>query len=169
MDTIKALKTRRSVRRFTDEKIPEDLLIDCIECGMYAPSAGNEQPWHFILITDPQILKKIPSIHQYAQMMNDAAAGIVVCFDPTLEKHNPMSVQDCAAATQNILLAVHAMGYGSCWLGVYPREKRMQGFRDLFKIPDHVVPFSAIAVGKPVKEKTEVDRYKSDRLHRESW
>lgn len=169
METITALKTRRSIRMFTKEKLPDEVILRCIECGMFAPSAGNEQPWHFIVITNPSLLEKIPQVHQYAKMMPEATASIVVCFDPDLEKHNQMSCQDCAAATQNILLAAHAQGFGSCWLGIYPRKKRMQGFRKLLNIPDHIVPFSAIAIGKSREEPKKVERYKPDRVHQETW
>ncbi len=169
MDFLTTIRTRRSIRAFSDEKITDEILNNCIECGMYAPSAGNEQPWHFIMIKDKELLTKIPTVHQYAEMMFEAAAGIVVCFDPSLEKHDQMSVQDCAAATQNILLAAHAQGLGACWLGIYPRQKRMEGFRSLFHIPENIIPFAAIAIGKPAEEKPDVNRYRSDRIHRETW
>mgnify|MGYP006288731299 FL=1 len=165
MDTITALKTRRSIRQFTGEEIDKDILNICVECGMFAPSAGNEQPWHFIIITNRQILEKIPSIHQYAKMMPMASAGILVCFDPSLEKHKQMSCQDCAAATQNILLAAHAQGIGSCWLGIYPRRNRMDGFRRMFNIPDDIIPFSLVAIGVSQQKKMEADRFNPNRVH----
>lgn len=169
MDTITALKTRRSIRWFTGKEIDDDVLKTCVECGMFAPSAGNEQPWHFIIIKNRQTLEKIPTIHQYAKMMPLASAGILICFDPSLEKHEQMSCQDCAAATQNILLAAHAQGFGSCWLGIYPRKNRMDGFRKIFKIPKSIIPFSLVAIGVSEKEKKAVDRFKNDRVHQETW
>lgn len=169
MDTITALKTRRSIRQFTGGKIDDDVLKTCVECGMFAPSAGNEQPWHFIIIKNRQTLEKIPTIHQYAKMMPLASAGILICFDPSLEKHEQMSCQDCAAATQNILLAAHAQGFGSCWLGIYPRKNRMDGFRKMFNIPKSIIPFSLVAIGVSEKEKKAVDRVKTDRVHQETW
>ena len=83
-----------------------------IECGMYAPSAGNEQPWHFIIIKNPVTLKEIPVYHSHAQMLLGAQLAILICLDPLLEKHKSMAIQDCAAATQNVLLAIHDYGYG---------------------------------------------------------
>lgn len=169
MEAIKAIKTRRSIRKFTEDTVPLQTLQQITECGMYAPSAGNEQPWHFLLITEKKILEKIPQVHEHAKMFHEAAAGILICFDPTLEKHDKMAVQDCAAATQNILLAIHAHGLGGCWCGVYPRKHRMQGLKELLQIPEHIIPFSLIAVGIPNEDKDILKRYKSDRLHIKIW
>lgn len=169
MDTIEAIKTRRSIRTFSDETIPEEQLTQILTCGMYAPSAGNQQPWQFILIQDKQVLRKIPDIHEHAHMMSMASAGILVCIDSSLEKHNNMGVQDCAAATQNILLAAHALGIGSCWLGVYPREKRMNSLREMLRIPDSVIPFSLIALGFYREKKEQIERFNKQRIHTEIW
>ena len=169
METIEAIKTRRSVRTFSDETIPEEQLIQILTCGMYAPSAGNQQPWQFILIQDKQVLQKIPDIHEHAQMMSMASAGILICIDSSLEKHKNMAVQDCSAATQNILLAAHALGIGSCWLGVYPREKRMTELRKMLRIPDSIIPFSLIALGIYSEKKEQVERFNIQRIHTEIW
>ena len=169
MDTIKAIKTRRSIRKYSDDDIPIEKLRQIIECGMYAPSAGNEQPWHFILIQDKNQLRNIPEVHEHARMMPIASAGILVCIDSSLEKHKDMGVQDCSAATQNMLLAIHDLGYAGCWLGVYPREKRMIGLKTLFNIPDGIIPFSLIAVGVPNEEKNPVNRMREERIHHEQW
>lgn len=169
IDTITAIKTRRSIRKFKKEPISDEMITKIIECGMFAPSAGNEQPWHFIIIKDRDKLNKIPLIHEHAGMMPESAAGILVCFDPILEKHKQMAVQDCAAVTQNMLLTAHALGFGACWLGVYPRENRMKGLRELLNIPKSIVPFSLIAIGIPAEEKDEVNRYNINRVHQEKW
>jgi len=169
MDTIKAIKTRRSIRKFSEDRIPQEMLHKIVECGMYAPSAGNEQPWHFIIITNPEILRSLPSIHKHARMFSEATAGILVCFQEDLEMHKEMAIQDCAAATQNMLLAIHTYGYGACWCGVYPREERMNGLSELFNLPKGVIPFSLIAIGLPNEEKELVNRYLSDRIHLNEW
>ena len=135
---------------------------------MFAPSAGNEQPWQFIIIKNKTLLKQIPRIHEHAQMINDATAGILVCYDLDLEKHYSMAVQDCSAATENILLAIHDLGLGGCWLGVYPRKKRMDGLRNLFKLPEHIIPFSLVSIGIPDEQKENINRYNKDRLHHEN-
>jgi nitroreductase len=169
MDTIKAIHTRRSIRKYTKEIIPDEVIQSFIKCGMYAPSAGNEQPWHFVIIKNPDTLKEIPTYHSHAQMLTEAYLAILICFDPTLEKHKSMAIQDCAAATQNILLAIHDHGYGGVWLGIYPREKRMNGLRSLLHLPEEIIPFSLIAVGRPNESKQTPDRLKKDRIHYEQW
>jgi nitroreductase len=102
-------------------------------------------------------------------MLSDASIGILICIEKVLEKHPPMAVQDCSAATQNILLAVHEQGYGAVWLGVYPREQRMKGLKNLLNIPDGIIPFSLIGIGKPDEQKEVEDRFKMNRIHINTW
>ena len=169
MDAKTTILTRRSIRKFKQEFIPDDIIESWIRCGMHAPSAGNEQPWHFIIIKKPGTLKEIPRFHNHAHMLTDASLALLICFDKTLEKHQGMAVQDCAAATQNILLAIHEQGYGAVWLGVYPREQRMLGLKGLLNIPDYIIPFSLIAIGKTNETKDVADRYNKERVHHETW
>ena len=169
METIIAMNTRRSIRKYKKHKISDEQLKEIVNCGMSAPSAGNEQPWHFIIIKNEALLKQISQIHEHAQMMNDATAGILVCFDLRLEKHDSMAVQDCAAATENLLLAIHDLGLGGCWIGVYPRKKRMEGLRHLFDIPDNIIPFSLVSIGFPNEKKENINRFNTERLHDDRW
>ena len=169
MDIIEGILSRRSIRKFFPDKISDDLIETWLKCGMQAPSAGNEQPWHFIIIKNKEILHKIPKFHNHAQMLNQAALAILICFDPALEKHDKMAIQDCAAATQNLLLAIHSQGFGAVWLGVYPREKRMLGLKSLFQIPNNIIPFSLIAIGKSAEEKETQNRFNEKRIHYDKW
>jgi nitroreductase len=169
METIEALLNRRSIRKYKQEPIPDELVQTWIRCAMHAPSAGNEQPWHFITITNLETLKEITRFHKHAQMLPEASLAIMVCLDKKLEKHDSMAIQDCSAATQNILLSVHDQGYGAVWLGIYPRKERLEGLRQLLNVPEHVIPFSLIAIGKPAETKTPVDRFDSTRIHHETW
>ena len=111
---------------------------------MAAPSAGNQQPWHFIVIRDRAVLNAIPGFHPHAGMALHAPVGILVCGDPALEKHPGYWVQDCAAATENLLLAVAAKGLGAVWCGVYPKPERVEGFTRLLGIPAPVTPFAFV-------------------------
>jgi nitroreductase len=169
MDAIEAILTRRSIRRYTKKSLPDSLIRKILEAGMSAPSAGNEQPWQFILIRDQGILNQIPSFHNHAEMLKQAAAGIVVCCDKQLEKHTGMGIQSCSAATQNMLLAVHAQGWGGVWLGIYPREERINGLKELLHIPDHVVPISLVSIGYPAEHKPRAERFKESRIHYDHW
>jgi nitroreductase len=169
MDAIEAILSRRSIRKFSKKSIPDSLIKELINIGMSAPSAANEQPWHFIVITETQILNKIPSFHPHSQMLKDASAAIAVCLDTKLETHKGMGVQDCSAATENILIAITAYGLGGVWLGIYPREDRINGMRKLLNIPDHVIPFSLISIGYPAEYKQQEDRYNESRVHYNQW
>ena len=169
MDAIKALNTRRSIRKYNEGKISEETINKIIEAGMEAPSAINEQPWHFIVITDKEILNKIPEIHPHALMARQATIGIIVCCDLSLEKAKDMWVQDCSAATQNILLAVHALGLGAVWTGVYPRKERVDGFKEMFNLPKDIIPFLFIPIGYPAEKPFKADRFKNSRIHYNKW
>jgi len=169
MDAMKAILSRRSIRSYTDKPVSDAVVRELLEAAMSAPSAGNEQPWHFIVITDRAILDEIPKIHPYAGMLAQAPVAIMVCGDQRLEKYAGYWVQDCAAATENLLLAAHAKGLGAVWLGVYPTEDRVKGLRKLMGVPDDVVPFSIISVGYPAEEKPPADRYDDARVHHDRW
>ena len=136
---------------------------------MSAPSAGNEQPWHFIIIDDPQILSQIPTFHNHAQMLKDASVAILVCSDKNLDHHDGMWIQDCSAATENILIAINAEGLGAVWLGIYPREERIKGLIKLLEIPEQIIPFSLISIGYPAEKIPNVERYNETRIHHNKW
>ena len=136
---------------------------------MTAPSAWNQQPWHFIIIKERKLLDKITEFHEYAQMCKQASAAILVCYEPKLATLKDMGEQDCSAATQNILLAAHALGLGAVWCGVYPREPKMRGFIKLLNIPKDIIPFSLVPIGYPAQKSGKVDRYKKERVHVDKW
>lgn len=167
MDALKAIMTRRSVRDFTHDPVSEEDIQDLLKAGMQAPSAKNEQPWHFVVIDDPNLLHTIPEFHPYSKMLMDAPVAILVCSELALE--NGSAVQDCSAATQNILLAAHAKGLGAVWLGIYPNEKRVSGMEALVELPEGIHPVSLIAVGHPASQPEHKNRYKEDRVHFNSW
>lgn len=166
MDPILA---RRSIRKYTDQPVSDEDVAYLLRAAMSAPSAHNEQPWHFIVIRDRRLLAEIPKIHPYAQMVPGAQLAILVCADLALDTRSGFWVQDCAAATENILIAAQSKGLGAVWVGVYPREERVQSFRQLFGIPENVVPFSLIPIGYPAEHKPPSDRFNPSRIHHDRW
>ena len=146
-----SIKDRRSIRKFkSDKPVSKEQLDRLLEAAMLAPSACNSRPWEFIAITKRETLDEIVRIHPYAAMCKTAAAAIVVVAIPqTDDKPKDYFPQDCAAATQNILLEAVSMGLGSCWCGVYPRDERIAEFRRLFSIKEPGIPFCVIAIGTP--------------------
>jgi len=169
MDAIEAILSRRSIRRYTSQPVPYELIDELLKAGMSAPSAGNEQPWHFVVINDHKIIDEIPKFHPDSSMLIEASAAILVCGDLKEEKHQGFWIQDCSAATQNILIAAHAKGLGAVWLGIYPREERINGVGKLLGIPEHVIPLSLISIGYPAEQKPPADRYNISRIHRNHW
>jgi nitroreductase len=169
MDAVEAILTRRSIRKYTAEPVSDELAKELLEAAMAAPSAGNQQPWQFVVIRDRQLLSEIPSIHSYSSMVPQAALAILVCGDRQLARMPEYWVQDCSAATQNLLLAVHAKGLGAVWLGVYPREERVAAFRQLLGLPEHVIPMALVAIGHPAEHKPRGDRYDPARVHADGW
>ena len=169
MDAIDVILTRRSVRKYTDEEIVDETIKKLIEAGVSAPSAGNQQLWHFIVLDDKDTISKIQSFHPNAKFLKEAKKVILVCGDLNLEKFKNYWTLDCSAATQNILLAARALGLGSCWLGVYPREDRIENLKKLFDLPENVIPFSLISLGYTSEKQEKVDRYKKERIHYNKW
>lgn len=169
MDTLKAIATRRSIRKYKDKPVSDELIQKIIEAGMYAPSAGNQQPWHFMVIRDRKVLTTIPQYHPHAQMLMSAQAAILLCGDLSLEKHKGYWVQDCAACVQNMLLGAHAQKLGAVWLGVYPRQDRVDAFKKLFRLPEQVIPFALVPVGYPDEQKEQANRFHASRIHHEQW
>ena len=161
---MEAIRTRRSIRKFEDRAVPRDLLERLLRAAMAAPSAKDEQPWRFVVVTDGEALRKVAGFHPGAEAAKQAAAGILVCHDPALELMEGYWVQDHAAATQNILLAAHALGLGACWVGGHPIVAFEKGFRELLGLPDSLVPVAFVALGYPAEALPARDAYRAERV-----
>jgi len=160
---------RRSIRKFTSQPVSKEMIESFIKAGMNAPSAGNEQPWQFVVIDDRNIFNEIMKVHPHTEMLRTAAVAILVCGDLTLETHKGYWVQDCSAATENILLEIASQGLGAVWCGVHPREQRVDGIRKLLSLPSHIIPFSLIPVGYPDEQKPPKNIFSRDRIHYNGW
>ena len=169
MDTLDAIFTRRSIRKYTDRAVPDDLVSQLLKAAMAAPSAGNEQAWQFIVIRDRALLDAIPKFHPYSAMLKYASMAVLVCGDLTLEKYKGYWVQDCSAAAQNLLLAATAQGLGAVWTGVYPMEDRVAGMRKLLNLPEHVIPLSLLPIGYPAEQPAQTDRFNTERVYKDRW
>lgn len=169
MDVIAAIHTRRSVRAYTTEPVAAEDIQTLLAAGMAAPSAGNGQPWRFVVIDDPALLAKIPDIHPYAAMAKTAPLGILVCGDTNEEKYPGFWVQDCSAATQNILLAAVGCGLGAVWLGIYPLAERVAAFSDMFGLPAGVIPLCLVIAGHPKTEPRKQTRFDPAKIHRNQF
>ncbi len=174
MDAMDAILSRRSIRKYTDQSVPEEMIKAMLAAAMSAPSVGNQQPWRFVVIDDRKTLIEITTFHPYSAMLTEAPAAILVCYDEQLVKLEVARkelwwVQDCSAATENILIAAQATGLGAVWLGVYPEEERVVEFRKLLGIPDHITPFSLISIGYPAEQKPRANRYDDSKVRHNRW
>ena len=167
--TCDGILGRRSVRRFEPRPVDDALVRSLLEAAMAAPSAGDQRPWHFVVVTAAGTLAALSRSHPYAKPLAAAPLAVVVCGDETGGKWPPFWPQDCAATTQNLLLAAHQLGLGAVWIGVYPLEERVAAVRAELGVPEGVVPFAMVALGHPATQKGPVDRYDATRIHRERW
>ena len=169
MDAMEAILSRRSIRHYTDDPVPEELIQQLLRAAMAAPSASNEQPWQFVVIDERSLFNDIMKSHPYASMLSEAKVVIAVCGDLQRELFKGYWVEDCSAATENILIAAHALGLGAVWLGVYPREERVEAVRTILKLPAHIIPLGLISIGFPAETKPPSNRFDASRIHRNGW
>ena len=169
MKVFEAIRNRRSIRKYLDKNIPDDIVDKLLEAAMYAPSARNERSWHFIVINKRELLDEITKVHPYSSMLKQAPLAILVCGDTSIEPSVEYNAINCSAATQNILLAAYEMGLGTCWLGVFPRQDRVAGLTKLFNLPGNIIPISLVAVGYPDETKETPERFMKDRVRYNSW
>jgi len=169
METIEAIMTRRSIRKFKNKSVEEKDIMTLLEAAMNAPSAGNQQAWEFIVVTKKDVLEKISQAHPYAEMLKTAPLAIAVCGNIEAEKHSGFWVQDCSAAVQNILLAAHSMGLGAVWLGVHPRNEREISVGKVLGLPEKIVTLAVVAIGHPAAKLQPQKRYNEAKVHRDGW
>jgi nitroreductase len=162
---------RRSIRVYKPGEVSEDVVQTLLEAAMAAPSAVAKDPWRFIVVRNRLTLGKIADALPNGAMLRDAELGIIVCGDIEAAHDRQLSylLQDCSAAIENLLLAVHAVGLGACWLGVHPREDRVRKLSALLGLPSTVIPIAGIAIGWPAETKEARTRYNPDLVHYEKW
>jgi nitroreductase len=165
-ERLEIIFARRSIRRYTDEPLSEADLTSLLEAGMAAPSASNRKPWHFVAVTDRDALEALANAHPYGKMLSSAAVAIAVCGDPSI---SDWWVQDCSAATENILVAAAGLGLGAVWLGCHGRPEREAAVRETLGIPEHVGVLSLLSIGHPDQRKAARTQYNPARVHKDKW
>jgi nitroreductase len=169
MDAMECILTRRSIRKFKDKPVSGKLVRQILDAGMSAPSAGNMQPWHFVVINDPEIKEGISKFSPNAPMAKTASVIIMICGETKEEKFHGYWVMDCSAAVENMLLACHSLKLGAVWTGIYPRPERIANFKKHFNLPDHIMPLCLINIGYPDQKLPSESRFKEEKIHYNLW
>lgn len=166
-ETLKVIHSRKSVRHFTNQAVSKEQIELLLRAGMAAPTAVNRQPWAFYVVTRRETLDSLSEQLPYAKMLSQAQAAIVVCGD--MEKAGNLKdkaywVQDCSAATQNILLAAESIGLGAVWTAVFPYDDRSRVVMETLNLPDHFIPLNVIPIGYPTGEDKPKDKWNPENV-----
>ena len=164
-----AVATRLHVRKYTSQADDKQSVRALLEAAMAAHSEGDQRPWHFVVVEDLATRERIAETHPAAHIVVQAPVVICVCGDQALQKHPGFWVQDCAAATENILIKAQNMRLGAMWFGVYPMEGRVQTVRKILDLPPNVIPFSLTTVGYPAEHNGLKCQYNESRVHFDRW
>ena len=168
---IENILTRKSVRYFTGDTITQAQIETLLRCAMAAPSAMNKQPWAFIVVTDPAQLQRIGCEMPNTRCRNHPACAFVPCGDlsKALESRPDFWVNDVSAATENLLLAAHAMGLGAVWTGIHPDPDRVVQLQAILQLPEHIVPLCAVPVGVPAESPAVKEKFNEENIHYNRW
>ena len=167
---LDVIMTRTSIRAFTGEPVSKDMLETILKAGMAAPTGMNAQPWRFVVITDQDKIKEIFGTGFRSEMYTTAGAVIVVCGEAETDgRPNMFWYEDCSAATENILLAAHALGLGAIWTAGYPAMDRVTPVSEALGIPSNVLPLCVVPLGYPAENPDPKDKWKPENIHWEKW
>ena len=164
---IETIMTRTSIRSFTDQAVADETVETLLRAGMAAPTAVNAQPWHFVVVNERAKLDELAGTNRHGNMLREAPLAIVVCGNMEKAMKGPAQafwVQDCSAATENILLAAHALGLGAVWTGCYPMEERMTQVSQVLGLPETIVPLCVIVMGYPNENPQPKDKWKPENV-----
>lgn len=163
--------SRRSVRKFQARAVDDSLIKEILRAAMAAPSACCSDPWHFIVLRDASLRAAVASKLPHGHFLADAPTGLVIAGDLGRAVSGELSymLQDCSAAIENLLLASSMSGLGACWLGVHPRQERVEAVTALLGLPDGIIPVAAVALGWPAEQPKPRTRYREEAVHTDGW
>ncbi|HAV19948.1 MAG TPA: nitroreductase family protein [Firmicutes bacterium] len=168
-DGLETILTRRSIRSFTNEPLDEATIKSLLHAGMSAPSAHNRRPFHFITILDETTRLALKNKSMFAKMLDEAPLVIAVCGDKVRQPIHDFLIEDCSAATENILLAAHALDLGAVWIGVYTLTGWQKFIINTLELPKNILPIALIAIGHPKQTRKDRERFEDDKWHHEKW
>ncbi len=167
---IDCIMTRASVRNYTDEQVSDSIVNEILRAGMAAPTAANQQPWHFVVVNEQNLKDSITAAFEYTKMVEHCSFAVVVCgdMDNLFEGDIPDGgfwVEDCSAASENMLIAAHALGVGGVWCGIYPLKDREQRLREILNLPSNLTPLNVMAFGYPAQPVAPKDKWAPAKIH----
>ena len=168
-ETLKIIAERKSIRSFNDKKIDKIIMDTILNAGFCAPSANNKRPFHFIVTESKRKILKIGIGNNKVKMLENTTACIIICGDKTVEGIGEFLIEDCSAATQNMLLAIHSLGLGGVWCGINQNGDFYKNIIKEFKTPEHIRPISVIALGYTDDKYSQNNRYEVNKVHYELW
>lgn len=168
MNVYEGIQKRRSIRSYENRPVEKEKIETLLRAGMQSPSAGNQQPWEFIVVENKETLRKLSNAHIYAGSIKNAPLGIIVLVNEKYVKYKQYWQQDLAAATENILLSAVGLGLGAVWIGITPDEERMAFVKEVFHLPQGIDAFAMLAIGYSSDNKFE-DRFDKTRIHYEKY
>ncbi len=153
-EVLECIMTRASVRKYKPETVNDSVMTKVLKAGMAAPTAANQQAWHFVVITNQALKDSITDAFQWTKMVRDCAFAVVVCGDMSRlfegdREDGGFWTLDCSAASENMLLAAHALGLGGVWCGIYPEEDRMSRLSAILNLPPNLRPLNILSFGYP--------------------
>ena len=160
---------RKSVRRYTEEVVPDEVIERLLKAGMQAPSACNAQPWEFIVVSKEEDKQAISEMHRFAKPARYASHLIITLGNLSESRVHGMIEQDLGACNENILLQATHEGLGAVWLGFHPIEDRVLKLKEYLNIPDYCIPFSVICVGWPAQKGDVKLRYDESKVHHDRY
>lgn len=161
------IATRTSIRDYTSQPVEKEKVEKMLRAAMAAPTAMNKQPWHFIVVDRRDVLDRLSEANPHAKMLKKAPLAIVVCgdMDKAIEGGGrDFWIQDASAATENLLLAAHAMGLGAVWTGLYPSEERCKAVEKVFGLPGNIIPLDIVVIGYPAEHPQPKDKFKEENI-----
>lgn len=169
---LKNIHQRKSVRHYLDQPVPREKIELLLKAGMAAPTAADRRPWAFVAVTDQAQLRALAAALPFGKMLNQAGAAVAVCGLPKKSlagKESEYWIQDCSAASENILLAAESLGLGAVWLGVHPVADRVAAVRKALGIPAEAVPLNVISIGVPAGGEQPKNKFNPANIHWEKW
>ncbi|MHA1975302.1 MAG: nitroreductase family protein [Candidatus Hodarchaeales archaeon] len=167
MDTLKLLKSRRSIRKYKSTPVEEEKIQKCLEAAQWAPSASNKQPWEFMIVTNPEFRTKMAAIHPYAKFISESPVVFIPLTDPTI--HRDYHQSDTALATMQFMIMAHSLGLGTCWAGVINKAKIEKEIKKMLNIPDKLRVLALVAVGYPDHTRESKRKDLENLVHREKY